>query len=134
MIFILFSLIAVLGVYGYARYQETREQNKQAQAEIERLSNPDESAKDAESKLIDQVKQVAAVPDDEQPILQRVDDASKFGVPLVENGDIVFLYIKARRQIIYRPSTNKVIVAVNLPADNAKTQDESSKELTDPEQ
>ena len=115
--FIFLVTVAIIGGVAVLalEYQEQRRENARAQADIKRLSDPAEAAKDKENKLIEAVKKVAVVPNDERPTIARVDDPTKLNVPLVEKDDIVFLYPEARRQIIYRPSTNLVIVAVNLP-------------------
>ena len=127
--FIIFLLVlAVAGGVAFLglEYREQRRENARAQADIKRLSDPAEAAKDKENKLIEDIKKVAVVPDDEKPTIARVDDPSKLNIPLVEKEDIVFLYPKARRQIIYRPSNNKVILAVILPEQKSSTETQNS--------
>ena len=135
--FAVLLVLVGLGAFGFIKYQDTQEQNREAQAEIERLSDPEASAKEAEDKLIEEVKKVAAVPDDERPTIANVTDASQLQdqplFALIENGDKVLLYVNARRQIIYRPSTKQVITAVTLPEDDPAAQN-VPQESTTPEQ
>lgn len=130
------ALLAGLGFFVY-KYDQQRKANEQAKADIERLSNPEESAKDAEDKLIEEVKKVAVVPDDERPTIANVTDASQLkSQPLfasIENGDKVLLYVKARRQVIYRPSTKQVITIVTLPEDDPATKQTVPEESTQTE-
>lgn len=127
-------LLAAAGgvVYGFTRYQDSQEKNKQAQAEIERLKNPEESAKIAEDALIEEVKKVALVPTDERPTIANVTDSGQLKdqplFALIENDDKVLLYPNARRQIVYRPSTKQVITAVTLPEGDAATEQDASQQ------
>lgn len=133
---LLMLLLLAGAIFGWFKYQETQDQNRQAQAEIERLSNPAESAKRAEDQLIEDVKKVAVVPHDERPTIADVTDAEQLkDQPLfahIENGDKVLLFTKARRQVIYRPSTKQVITLVTLPEedlpDNAQATSEQIQE------
>ena len=118
-------LIVVLVVVGGALYFGYR--YKQAQKEIARLSNPTEAAKVVVNELVTKVSVLVEVPSDETPTVATVSDASKLrNQPFFansENGDKVLIYPQARKAILYRPSTNKVITIapVNI-GDKEKTE------------
>lgn len=120
----LFILTLATGA-GFAtwKYTQARAETKRAQENIKRLSDPNVSAKATEDELIEKVKKIALVPTDERPTIANITDADKLkGQPLfahIQNGDKVLLYTKARREVVYRPSTNQVITVVTLPAESS---------------
>ena len=58
------------------------------------------------------------LPQDETPDLAKVSNKEKLaGQPFFQksqNGDVVLIYLKAKKAILYRPSTNRVIDMVPL--------------------
>mgnify|MGYP001224106626 CR=1 FL=1 len=109
----LYIVIAVLAValvggsvFGYTQYREVANENK-------RLSNPEESAKLETERLKAQIAKLVDVPADEEPTIATVVDIGKLkNQPFfakAENGDKVFMYSNAKKAILFRPSTGKVI-------------------------
>lgn len=101
----LFCAVVVIGALGYG-YVTTRHQ-------LTKLSNP-EAAAEAEAKnLATEVGKYLALPTDETPTIATVSDASLLKEQAffsrAENGDRVLVYSNAKRAVLYRPSTKKVI-------------------------
>lgn len=106
---VLALLVVVAGgaaAYSYSLYQKS-------QAEVQRLQNPQEVAKADIAKVVESVKNLMELPSDEQPTIATVVDAGKLkDQPFFvrsENGDKLLIYTQARKAILYRPTTNKVV-------------------------
>ncbi len=73
-----------------------------------------------QNKLIAEVGKLIALPADEKPTIAVVNDKDKVKDQAffanAENGDQVLIYTNAKKAILYRPSTNKIIEvgAVNI--------------------
>lgn len=112
---LLLLLIASLatGVGMYLKYREAKRQ-------IALLQNPGEAAKFENQKVIDAVGKLITLPTDETPSIATVTDAAKLKSQSffqnAQNGDKVLIYSQAKKAILYRPSTNKIIEvgAINL--------------------
>lgn len=91
-------LLSALGFGGFFfyKYQDAlqREPNRESQ------------------RITQAIEKVVALPD-EEPVLSTVQDKSKLTNTALrvraENGDKLLIYSKAKRLIIYRPSTKKVV-------------------------
>lgn len=89
--------------YYYSKYQEVN--NK--------LNNPEQTAQDEVTKIVNEIGMIMELPQDEQPTVATVLDKDKlkdqgFFVK-AENGDKVVIYSKARKAILYRESAKKII-------------------------
>lgn len=89
--------------YYYGKYQEAN--NK--------LNNPEQTAQAEVTKLVGEIGMIMELPEDEQPTVATVLDKDKlkdqgFFVK-AENGDKVVIYSKARKAILYRQSSKKII-------------------------
>lgn len=123
-VIIVIAVIAALGVGGYFTYNYVQDQN----AEIERLSDPQQAAKDEATKIKELVANLVEVPADENPTIATVNDASKLKSQAFfaksQNGDKVLIFTKAKKAYLYRPSTNKVIevAPINIGKQQTKPQ------------
>lgn len=106
---IVLVVLAVVGVGAYFAYDYVQDQN----AKIERLSDPQQAAKDEATRVKELVAELADIPADETPTIATVNDASKLEGQAffinAENGDKVLIFTKAKKAYLYRPSTNKII-------------------------
>lgn len=105
------ALVVVLGLVsgGAYAYKYVQDQNDK----IDRLSDPQQAAKDEASRVRDLVGKLVDVPTDESPTVATVNDATKLqSQPFfknAKNGDKVLIFTKAKKAYLYRPSTNKLI-------------------------
>lgn len=96
-----------------------------AQKEVDRLSNPQEIAKQEQEQLVAAVGQLVELPQGETPTVATVSDVSKLQdqafFASAENGDKVLIYTQAKKAVLYRPSTNKLIqiAPINLGSQNS---------------
>lgn len=102
-------LVVVIGVgggLGYHQYDKVKKENK-------RLSDPQASAAAETERIKSEVSKLIDVPQDEQPTIASVVDASKLNnqafFAKAQNGDRVLMYAKAKKAILYRPSSKKII-------------------------
>ena len=100
-------IIAVLGFSG-ALYVN----NKTLRKDNARLSNPQESAKIEADRLKEEVGKLIELPS-ESPTIATVVDANKLKEQAffanAQNGDKVLLFAGAKKAVLYRPSTGKII-------------------------
>ncbi len=100
---IIIVVIAVVAGYFYFQYQKTQKL----------LQNPTLAAQEEVKALVTKVATLMELPKDEQPTVATISDKSKLkDQPFfinAENGDKVLIYTNAKKAIIYRPSTNKII-------------------------
>lgn len=106
---ILVLLLIIVGTtYGGYTYYQTYSELKRFE------QNPELVALKERAELIERVKSIVSVPD-EEPTVATVQDSNKlkgqafFSRAL--NGDKVLIFPKSGRAILYRPSTDKVIEA-----------------------
>jgi len=97
---------ATAGVRLYQKYQD-------AQAQVALLKNPEEAARVENQKIVDAVGKLIALPEGETPTIATVTDKERLQdqqfFSKAEIGDKVLIYTQAKKAILYRPSTNKVI-------------------------
>ncbi len=117
---VVFALTAVLIITAasapayYFYYQNQKSQ--------ELLKNPTEAAREEVRALMAKVGQLLELPQGEEPTVATVSDKEKLKdqsfFAKAENGDKVLIYTNAKKAVLYRPSTNKVIdmAPVNIGA------------------
>jgi len=103
------------GVYYFVQYQKAQQL----------LKNPTLGAQQESQSLITKVGTLMDLPTGEEPTIATVSDITKLKGQTffahAKNGDKVLIYTKAKKAILYRPSTNKIIEfgPVNLDAATA---------------
>lgn len=112
---LLLVLLSIGGFFGYQQYDSLKKENQ-------RLSDPQEAAKSEAETLKRKISLIIEVPADEEPIIDKVVDVEKAKKqsPFFANaqeGDRLFRYQKAKKAILYRPSTNKIIEVAPLSVD-----------------
>ena len=120
-------LVAVVSAsYFYAKYRDAQF----------RLTNPTAAAQQEVKQLLSKIGAFMQLPTDEEPTVATVTDPEKLkDQPFFagsQNGDKVLIYTKARKAILYRPSTNKIIdvapVNIGAPATPSAALDETAEQ------
>ena len=103
-------LVVLLAAGGYF-YQTNRISN--LKKEIAGLSNPQEAARAETDRIKEAVGKLIELPANESPTIATVVDAEKLRSQAffanAQNGDRVLMFPQAKKAVLYRPSTNKVI-------------------------
>ncbi len=120
-ILIILIILAGLGLFT-REYLNTKQQLKD-------LKSPSTSGKSDLEVVTEQVSKIAELPQGESPTLATVNDATKLNTKIffknTQNGDRVLIYAKAKRAVLYRPSTNKIIEITSVNFDTATKQPEA---------
>jgi hypothetical protein len=117
---LLIAIVLAVALIGAAAgagvlYQAYLNQKERA----ERLSNPEEAAKEETRLLIEKVGSLTELPN-EEPTIATVRDVSKLQnqsfFKNAQTGDKVLIFTQAKKAVLYRPSTEKIIeiAPVNL--------------------
>jgi cell division protein FtsL len=107
---VLIAIGIILLIYGYLHTRE----------ELNKLSNATTANQNETQTLVNKVAKLVELPDNDVPTIATVSNANKLKsqqfFERAENGDKVLIYSKSGWAVLYRPSTNKVIVysKVNL--------------------
>ena len=117
-------IVALLGAYGtyyfYKQYQETRKL----------IKNPIEIGRAEDKQIISDVGKLLVLPKDETPTIVTVVDKSKLKnqkfFDKSENGDKVLIFLKTRKAILYRPSSNKIVDVAGVTIEKNKNEATSS--------
>lgn len=120
---IILGLIAGLTYFAY--------QYNEAKLDIERLSNPEEASQEEAERLSQEVGEKIQLPKETPTVATVVDAAKLKDQPFfanAKNNDKVLIYTSAKKAVLYRPSTKKVIevAPINIgdgeqPAENEQT-------------
>lgn len=123
---LLILVLALLLTGGYFAYKYNQEKTNNARL----TANPQAAAREEVRQLTEKVGKLIVIPTDETPTLATVSDASKLKnqafFAKAQNGDKVLIFTKAKRAILYRPSTNKIIEVAPVNLGNSAT--DSSKQ------
>lgn len=131
----LFVVMAAALAFLGTQYQSLREENA-------RLADPQAAAEADSVELLNKVSQLIDLPTDESPTIATVVDASKLNsqefFSKAENGDRVIIYATAKKAILYRPSTNKIVevapVNIGQPTEQSGTESTSESGQSEPAQ
>ena len=118
LIVMILAAVIFLGAIGTAGYLYN--QNRKL------TQNPDAVSKAETAKLVETVGKLITLPSDETPSVATVTDKEKLAdqpfFSKSENGDKVLIYTNAKKAILYRPSTDKIIEVMPISFDQtAKT-------------
>jgi len=120
-------VVAIPSYYFYNQYQKNR------------LSqNPNEAANIQAQNLIDKVGALIELPVNEQPQIATVSDKTKLSgqtfFARAENGDKVLIFPVAKKAILYRASTNKIIEVsiLNIEMNNQSVASSSASSVVGP--
>ncbi|MEK7594733.1 MAG: hypothetical protein AAB436_03795 [Patescibacteria group bacterium] len=118
---ILVVAVLVLGIWGWGLNSDNQTlSNQLAKAN----ANPQAIVQKQAQDVITRVSKLMQLPANEQPTIANVTDAaaakkqSAFFNTAV-NGDKVLMYVKAGEAILYRPSTNKIVLVAPLTFNSA---------------
>ena len=118
-------VLLIIAVFAYQKYDELKKENQ-------KLSNPQEAQRLETEILLERVAKHIEVPQGEQPTVATVVDASKLKNQAffknAQNGDKVLLFAQAKKAILYRPSTDKVVevAPINIGESTKDKSDTSS--------
>jgi len=110
-IIVLIVVVAALAASAYF-YNQYRVEQKKAAELLGKIPNTADSAKEA-ALLTESVGKLFELPSGEAPTVATVSDVGKLkNQPFfasAQNGDKVLIYSNAKKAILYRPGTNKII-------------------------
>ncbi len=111
-------IVAAAGFYVYNQNQE----GKKLQQQIQDLKqNPQKATEEETKALLDKVGELIELPN-EQPTIATVTDLAPLqNQPFfarAQVGDKVLIFSEAKKAVLYRPSTNKVIEVAPVNLDN----------------
>lgn len=108
---VLVLLLAGGGYVAYSQYDELKQENQ-------RLSDPQEAARSETERIKGEIAALIEVPSDEEPTIATVVDPDKLGDQAffanAQKDDRVVIYGQAKKAILYRPSTKKIIEVAPL--------------------
>ena len=113
---IILALLVGLGLYAW----QLRTDKDNLQSQLTTLkTNPQAAVQQQTTELINQVGSLINLPKGETPTVAAVTSAAQAKQQSAffkdaQNGDKVLLYVKAGEAILYRPSTNKIIIVAPL--------------------
>lgn len=129
-----FVIAAVLLLLVGAGFANQARVNSDLKKENARLSNPQEAAKDEAEQLKAEVAKLIDLPN-ETPTIATVVDVEKLKSQAfftkAQNGDKVLMFSEAKKAVLYRPSTKKIIEVAPINLGSGNTQGTST-EVTTP--
>ena len=113
---VLILAVIGLGLWSWSLYSD-RKDLKQQVAQLN--ANPQVAVQKQTQTLINQVSHLMQLPTGETPTVANVTDAAQAKQQSAffnnaQNGDKVLMYVKAGEAILYRPSTDKIILVAPL--------------------
>ena len=105
---LILALVAVSGLAFYFWYQEQGKTEPKTQLETQAVNSPSET-----ERLIAEISQFLILPEDEKPTVATVSDPEILKdqpfFAKAQKGDRVLIYTKAKKAILYNPTTKKVV-------------------------
>lgn len=125
LVLILFILALLPSFYFYDKYKQTKKL----------LNNPKKVVLEEKTILLNKIGKLIELPKNEDPTIATVTDKKKLSsnpfFTKAENGDRAIFYTKAKRAILYRPSTNKIIEVSQINVESESK--DATKTLITPE-
>jgi len=118
---VLVLIIVALGLWAWTLHSD----NSNLKSQVAALNNnPQITIQKQTQGLIDKVSKLIQLPSGETPTIANVTDATAAKKQSAfftnaQNGDKVLMYVKAGEAILYRPSTNKIILVAPLTFNNS---------------
>ena len=118
---VLLLLVVGLGIWSWQLYSD----RKVLRSRVSTLqSDPQATIQKQTDSLISDVSKLLTLPTGETPTIANVSDAAQARQQSAffnnaQNGDKVLMYVKAGEAILYRPSTNKIILVAPLTFNSA---------------
>lgn len=104
-------LLIAVSIVAYGQLSNT--ESEASQEEFPASSAKPISASTTKAQIIAAVEKMTILPEDEDPVLGTVQDPALLAdqpfFQYAERGDRVLIYQRAKRAILYRPSTGKII-------------------------
>lgn len=130
---LLLVVVVILALTGLYFYQTNRINN--LRAENQKLSDPQQAATQEAERIKSEVSALIELPN-ETPTIATVVDVEKLRnqsfFANAQNGDRVLLFASAKKAVLYRPDTKKIIevAPINLGDDDKKANDDKSSDTT----
>ena len=133
------EIILILGLVGLGLWSWTLyKDNQNLKQQVVKLnSNPQLVIQKQSREIIAHVGQLIDLPSGETPTIASVSDANQAKQQSAffknaQDGDKVLMYVKAGEAILYRPSTNKIILVAPLTFNNTTSKTPSTTSTTTP--
>lgn len=113
-------VVGAVGALGYLYYDarqdvsDLKSQVAEKDQKIEEFkTNPEAAAQEEVNRYVQEVGELYALPENEQPSVATVNDKEKLkDQPFfanAENGDVTLIYAQSKLAILYRPSTKQLV-------------------------
>lgn len=121
-VLVVFGLISGLPtLYFYKKYKKALSDQSQ------NVPKTEETDQEQLKKITESISRFMDLPENEEPVFASVTDAGKLNsqpfFSRAQNGDKVLIYLNAKKAILYRPETERVIEFSSISGANGKNQD-----------
>lgn len=127
------EVLLVIAVFGLGLYAwSLAASNNDLKSQNEKLNNDPQALVDKQNNdLLNKIGALMQLPSNETPTIANVNNAAQAKQQSAffanaQNGDKVLMYVKTGEAILYRPSTNKIILVAPLTFNNNATSSTSS--------
>jgi len=130
------ALVIVAVVVGLLFLTNLMKERNQLKEQVNNLSDSQVSDDAKKAAVLKELNKSVELPTNETPELRTIEDATKFtqqnpSLADIKNGDMLLLFQKSRKVVVYRPSTKKVVVVVTL-SESVSDQSQQSPTTTKP--
>lgn len=130
-------LIIIAAVVGLLFLTNLMKERNQLKEQVNNLSDTQMSDEAKKTAVLKELNKSVELPANETPELRTIEDATKFtqqnpSLADIKNGDMLLLFQKSRKVVVYRPSTKKVVVVVTLSESVSDQSQQQSPTTTKP--